>query len=133
MIPQVLQHRFIAKLYQEPKSTFKSNAQYYDLNVIFKAVEHQQIEYIPTSELIWILKHIDPLDPQRVKAADVSIPILVTKYRNKELVIDGLHRLVKATQSRMKNIPFKRVSKEVFESALVSESKEELNPLYTQW
>lgn len=136
MIPQRLQQRFIAKLYQEPKSTIKSNANYYDLNIIFKAVEHQPVEHIALSELLWILKHIDPLDPERVQRSDVSVPILVTQYRNKELAIDGLHRLVKASQLHMRTIPYKRVSKEVFESALVSESKRQLaviikgNPKY---
>lgn len=124
---------FLVHLYQEPKSTIKSNANYYNLNIIFKAVEQQPVEHIALTELVWILKHIDPLDPERVQRADVSVPILVMQYRNKELVIDGLHRLVKATQSRMKTIPYKRVSKEVFNQALVSTAKEAIDPLFTSW
>lgn len=139
----IVQYIPITRFYQEQNSTFKSNSNVYNLNYIFKAVEDEPVEQIAIIDLIWILKHVDYLDPDRVQKADVSIPILVTKYRNKELVVDGLHRLAKAVNSRMKDLPYKRVSKEVFEASKIKSSIafEEFSnefptkaiPVYTSW
>lgn len=146
LVLQALQHRLkktdpdgivqfvpISKLYQEQGSLFESNSNVYNLNYIFKAVENEPVEYIDISELTWVLKHIDGVDPERVKNADLTVPILVVKYRNKELVVDGLHRLIKATQSRMKKLPYKRVSKEIFEASRIKHALEDINPVYTRW
>lgn len=122
-------------LYQEPGGTFESNGEFYDINYLFKATQHEPVQYIDISELVWVLKYSDISDEERIQKADVSIPILVTKYRGKELVVDGLHRLVKATRSRMKTLPYKRVSKEIFEASRIKSSvaTEHAAPIYTHW
>lgn len=137
----IVQYIPITRLYQEHGSQFESNSNCYNLNYIFKAVKDEPVEYIDISELMWVMKHVDDLDPSRIKNADVTIPILVTKYRNKELVVDGLHRLAKALQSRMKQLPYKRVSEEVFEASRIKSSIaiedikniEGAVPTYTKW
>jgi len=123
----------IARLYQETSSHIDHNGSFYDLNYIFQATELTRVEQIAVHEVKWILRHCDGLDPDRVKRADLTIPILVCKYRNKELVIDGLHRLAKAILVGQDKLPYKRVTKDVFEHSRMSVPSIEHIPTFTTW
>lgn len=77
---------------EEDDSSFTHDGDDYDLNGILIAVDDTDVEEFKTSSLDWILKH-DKLDFDRLVNADPNEPILVTKWDDKLVVIDGLHRL----------------------------------------
>lgn len=52
---------------------------------------------------------------ERVEQADLQFPILLLNKNDKWLIIDGVHRLVKAFQARHKTIKAKIVSAEIIE------------------
>lgn len=52
---------------------------------------------------------------ERVEQADLQFPILLSNKNDKWLIIDGVHRLVKAFQSEHKTIKAKIVSAETVE------------------
>ena len=65
------------KLYQEEDdSTFTHYGKEYSLNVLFKETVNNPISTIEFDKVKWILNGTH-LDPERVKRADVIVPILV--------------------------------------------------------
>lgn len=116
---------------EEPGGEFESDGKLYDLNRIFEAVEHEPVQQIAVKELIWVLQYDSP-DRRRVERADLSAPILVTRYQGKELVVDGLHRLAKAVQMNQATLPYRRVSPEAMRHALIPMRTESL-PAWMKW
>jgi hypothetical protein len=107
----------LVELYQERKnSTFTHDDVEYDLNKVLKAVDEQPVEKYRVSELKWILKHTS-VDKERVKKANKRTPILVTKWKNKLVVLDGAHRLTKAVENGDSELSGKYVTKEVLKKA----------------
>jgi hypothetical protein len=124
------------KIYQEEKgSTFTSDGTTFDLNYIFNAVHKQPIQHIHVSELEWLAEFGKDADPKRIEAADMNVPILVARYGDKELTVDGMHRLLKAIKNGVKTLPYRRVSKEVMKAAIVPTTKPALEsrPVYMDW
>lgn len=109
----------MAIVYQEEDSFFESEGVIYDLNKIFLSVASEPINYIDVNELIWMLGPKTKNDKSRVMAADLSVPILITKYGDQELVVDGEHRLRKAVIKKVKQLPYRRVSQKVMQNAIV--------------
>lgn len=106
------------ELYQESKgSTFTHDGVDYNLNKVLKAVDDTEIHMYDVSSLKWILKYTE-VDPERVKTAKVSKPILVTDYEGKKATIDGAHRLTKAVEAGTEQIRGKYVS-----AAVLTKSK----------
>lgn len=113
--------------YREEKGgTFESNGVKHDLNYIFAHTEHEPVEYIEVRKLVWVLDENSPYDPHRVKAADLTAPLLVVHWQGKELVVDGIHRLIKAVQEKVKTLPYRRVSDRVMRESVVK-------PHWTYW
>lgn len=106
------------KIYQEEDSVFSSNGITYDLNYI-KAVSNDPILTMDVSKLVWVIEQVDFIDEARVRKADYSTPMLITKDSGKELVVDGLHRLVKAVRNKIKTVPYRRVTEQVLKAATV--------------
>ncbi len=120
--------------YREEESIFSSNGKKYDLNIIFAAVAKDPILSIPISRLVWVLDYVEVVDDPRIEAADISVPILVTFSRGKELVIDGLHRLLKAKDLNIKTLPYRRVSKVLFDYAQITRPDHNFKaPHYFKW
>lgn len=95
----------LSELYQEePESTVSNNGKQYQLNTLFKRVENNEIINFKVDELKWILQYTET-QPERVKNADLSSPILVVKEAGLYIVIDGAHRLTKAVEDGVKQIP----------------------------
>lgn len=121
-------------MYQEKDSVFESNGATFDLNFLFRETEHLPIRTIKTADLAWVLAFVNDIDEARVQAADIRVPILVTNEGDKELVVDGLHRLVHAIRMKKTTLPYKRVSSELMHQALIhkpySNSK---NPAFLGW
>lgn len=98
-----------------PDSTFTSNGRTWPLDPFLKRSESLPIVPVPVKDLQWVLDHSHP-DPHRVRAADVRVPILYTRDPKWGLVaIDGLHRLQKAVQQRLKFLPGREIPPEWFD------------------
>jgi len=107
----------LSELYQEHKgSSFTHDGEKYDLNKVLKAVDKDPEEEFDVDELKWVLDYDSP-DDKRVRKADLTTPILVTRWEGKLVAIDGLHRLQKAVDEGRKKLPGKMVSKKVLNSA----------------
>lgn len=50
-----------------------------------------------------------PAQHARIKAADVSYPIVLNRYRKRTVVLDGYHRLAKATMLGIPTLPSRMV------------------------
>lgn len=110
----------MGKVYQEEGSTFSGDGKTHDLNYIFRAVANDPIHQIEVSELIWVLEYDQTeRDAQRDDAADLSFPILVTRYKGMELAIDGCHRLRKAVKLGVKTLPYRRVSSDLMRKSMI--------------
>jgi hypothetical protein len=123
--------------YQEDAdSTFESDGQRYSLNALFRAVALQPVLNIEVSKLTWVLDHVGRDQNQaRVQQADLTAPLLVAHYKGAELVVDGLHRLIKAVQLHATQLPYRRVSPTQLKQALLAPSVEQfkVSPRYLTW
>ena len=122
--------------YQEEEGgTFESNGVHYDLNKIFRAVHGLPVYEIKVNRLKWLADRdtLQKVDPQRVDRADLTAPLLVTFTNGRALVVDGFHRLVKALQTNKPTLPYRRVSKEVLDSAAINPDGQPLPPEWKKW
>jgi len=98
----------LQEIYDEPEdSNFTHEGYNYDLNGLLSATLGMPIIQFSVSKLIWIFKW-DPMtkkDNPRIKAADESAPILITKDKDQWVVLDGIHRLAAAVKDGMKELP----------------------------
>lgn len=86
-------------------STATHNGKQYRLNTLFDLVNDHRVVNVEVPKLSWVLQYTD-LDPDRVARADTNVPVLV--YNDTEYgptVIDGAHRLSKATKLGIKTLP----------------------------
>lgn len=114
--------QFIKELYQEEKgSTFTHDGDDYDINKLFKLSEKLPVIKTKVSDLEWINKGFKPSkrDLRREKEADDNVPILITKWHNKLVVLDGFHRLLKAEDSNIKELPARIIDKKMLDSCLI--------------
>jgi hypothetical protein len=121
---------------EEDTSTFSSDGKHYDLNKMFRAVAHQPVAFIAVDKLAWVLAHVGKhQDKARVARADLKAPLLVTFYEGEELVVDGLHRLLKAVEQHVKELPYRRLSPAQFHQAMIIPATEQWveKPNYLHW
>ena len=89
----------------------------YDFDKVLAIAETKPIKQCPVNKLKWVLSYDKP-DINRLKNADISFPIVITKSNNGKLtVIDGLHRLAKAVDSNIKSLPVKYITSGELQSA----------------
>ena len=99
-----------SKGYREGKdSTFTHNGKEYELDKVLEEAEDKPVKQRKVSDLEWVLEHGEP-NPERVKKADPDVPVIVTRYGDKYVVVDGFHRLAKAKAEGRKSIPTKTVT-----------------------
>ena len=117
-----------ADVYQESEDgSFTHNGKKYSLNKVFKIIHNKSIESVEISELAWILKYCyDIVDGQkichscrkgpkgwheeRIKNANLNIPIIITRSEEGLVVLDGLHRLERAIQDKVLELPAKYIT-----------------------
>lgn len=97
---------------------FTHDGKVYDLKKVRIAVQSDKAFLLPIKELLWVLKHDTP-DETRVFHAKLRYPLLVTKWRGKWTVIDGLHRLERYRRRGITIVPVKEVSPETLQKALI--------------
>lgn len=91
---------------EEPGGTFTHDGLEYYLNPLLSLTRNYPVNNFSTDSLKWILDDNDDID---VDYADTSIPVLIARWKDKFVVIDGYHRLKKAIQNGMDTIPGKFV------------------------
>lgn len=97
--------KFLEFYQEEPGGYFTHDNVDYWLNPLLKFTKDIPIEEINVGDLSWIIT--DPNEESEY--ADISAPILVTKWQGKLVVIDGYHRLLKSVKLRKKTISAKMV------------------------
>lgn len=125
--------------YREGKdSTATSEGHEYQLDTLFKLTWDRKPTLKKVSDLDWILDHTE-VDQERVKNADLSVPILVYWSHSLQawIVIDGAHRLTKAKQEGKEMIGCRVVTDEMLDKARIDHHKKhvavESMPLYAKW
>lgn len=96
-----------------PRPSYKEGGRFthdgvaYDLDEALQ--QSRNIGTVPVEELEWVLEH-DTVDPSRVTEADLEAPILIaTDKLGRKTVVDGLHRLYKAVQEGITELPANEV------------------------
>ncbi|MFP5433870.1 MAG: hypothetical protein ACLGIM_12240 [Alphaproteobacteria bacterium] len=106
---------------EEPTSTFGSGGDEFNINAILAAVEGDPIRMFRVADLAWLLAHSRPDDQSRVERADLRAPILVCRDGSHLLVVDGLHRLAKAVEMGVQELPGRFVTNDVLAAARVQQ------------
>jgi GNAT superfamily N-acetyltransferase len=89
----------------------------YDFDKVLAMAETKPTKQCPVSKLEWVLAYDEP-DTTRLKNADISVPVVITKSNNGKLtVIDGLHRLAKAVDKNVNSLPVKYITNDELQSA----------------
>jgi hypothetical protein len=106
--------------------TFTHNDHDYDLSKLDKIIKHNRIRKFDIKDLLWIFKYDDPRKdhPERIKTANIKVPIIVTRWNNKLVVLDGLHRLAKAYIKGIKTLPGRMVFRHELARAKINESNQ---------
>lgn len=95
--------------YKEGKdSTFTHDGNDYSVDEALAQVKGQKSTPTKVSNLDWILEHGTP-DQKRLDKADLKFPLLATSYQDKLAVVDGYHRLAKAKQEGIEELPVRFV------------------------
>lgn len=101
------------------EGTFTHEGVEYSLDSVLNQTKETPVEKIPVNKLNWVLKYDTP-NPDRLKTADMSIPILVHNSNGREVAIDGLHRLTNAENSGMEHMSYKRVTDDMLNNARIN-------------
>lgn len=104
-------------------STVTHDGHLYQLDKIFKMTHRSEVIEVDIDKLAWIVeKHLskDPDFMRRIHAADPDVPIILTPWDGKWMVIDGFHRLAKAIFLGMKKIKAKVIREKDLKKALIS-------------
>ncbi len=123
-------------IYQEAEGgTFESQGKHYDLNQIFRDTAHLPVRKIKVNRLKWIVGHDPQFDQARVERADLEAPCLVyfDPKLQREVVVDGYHRLCKALKEGRAELNYRRVSKEVLQRAELKPGEKHARPPNQNW
>jgi len=83
----------------------------YDLDHALSLADKQPVTSTRVKDLAWVLRH-GKADPERVRRADLSAPLLVSRTKNgKPTVVDGFHRLTKANNEGVVSMPTRFVDR----------------------
>lgn len=85
------------------RSLICHNGIYYKLDRIFELSLDLPVTKMPLSNLQWLID-ANTADPERLKNANINVPIIVTPQGGQYVIIDGYHRVVKALQDGEKFI-----------------------------
>jgi hypothetical protein len=103
--------------YFQPNSTSTSNGVTYSITTLIEAAKSLPIVQFKVSDLAWNIEEMSftEKDEKRIANADLTAPVLVSASPDGELVLDGLHRLVKAVREKVKTLPGHFISKKLLE------------------
>ena len=89
--------------------SFTHDGARYSLREAFRVANTKPTRQVRVDDLKWVLAYDRP-DPKRLRAADLSAPILVVPdRRGRPTAVDGLHRLSKAVREGRRTLPAKKL------------------------
>lgn len=103
---------------EEDDSEFTHDGVLYNLNKILTLTASHTVKMFDIEDLKWAVEDVT-LEKARKQRADYSVPLLVTNWQGKWVVIDGTHRLAKALDAGIKELPVRIVSAKELEAARV--------------
>lgn len=103
--------------YQEEDSTFVHDNNWYNLNTVLQLAEHLPVELVEVGELLWCVEKLTDEEIERADKADLSFPILVTRWGGRLVTVDGFHRLIKAVRCGVTTLPSKYIDEETLRAA----------------
>lgn len=118
----------MGKQYTEEGSTFTHDGVTYDLNYFLKKASSLPVKQLEIKELEWLLSDAEE-DQARVEKADISVPLLVTRWEGKWVTIDGWHRFLKAHAEGVKKLPIKEIPSSWFSDPAARPSTKKTKPL----
>lgn len=92
---------------EEPGGTFTHDGHEYYLNPLLSITRNYPVNDFSIDALKWVMDYSN--DDRDVEYADIDIPIIVGRFEDKFVVLDGFHRLKKAMQLGKETIPGKFV------------------------
>ena len=104
------------------EDSFTHDGKIYDLPKVRKLVQHDKAFLLKIDQLTWILKYDKPKE-DRIFSAKLRYPLLVTKYKGRWCVIDGIHRLERYRRKGIGVIPVKYVSQLVLNKCFLRNEK----------
>lgn len=108
-----------------PQSYIRHNGKFYLLDKLFELTDGQIVMSKKVSDFAWVAKgQKDNKDPEfikRVKAADVTVPILAIKEGPLWIPLDGFHRICKAVLQNKTFIKYRLVTPEQLKQALLKQ------------
>lgn len=95
-------------------STFTHDQKCYSVDKCLAIAQLQDTYFIKVDDLKWIINHCDPPDIGQVNKADLRYPVLVTEWTDGDktllVVVDGFHRLNKAINLGVDQLPAKLIN-----------------------
>ena len=106
------------EVYQEGEgSSFTHHGKLYDLDKLLRIADTLKQQTVSVADCEWILAYDTP-DSRRKENADLTKPVLVSVEKGVYYVVDGLHRLAKATETGVRSLPAKFVSSQDLKACL---------------
>lgn len=105
-----------------PDSVVVHNGYIYNLDIIFRETEKTPVTVLDIDKLSWIVESkLNGKDPdfiERMNKADTDVPIIVIRWKDKWVIIDGYHRLCKAIFKGHRTIKVKIIKEFTLKKAL---------------
>lgn len=103
---------------EEDDSTVSHDGGEYSVNKLLAISRKSKVHTVPVSMLSWNIEPTD-MDSKRIHNADVSVPVLITPYKDKVTVIDGAHRIAKSMGLKLPYIQCKYVTPDMLDKCRV--------------
>ena len=104
---------------EEASSCFTHDGVLYNLNTVLWLSAKLPIETIEVSELVWTVGIVSPEELKRAERTDLTCPILVAKFGDRLVTVDGYHRLIKAIHTAESSLPCRHVTEEILLAARI--------------
>ena len=111
-------------VYQEHDSVFHSQGIAYNLNKVFAITAYHRVQEVPLrileAELFLNTLNLGEIDFKRVANADLKYPIILSVYNGSTVIVDGMHRFIKASMTEDNTmIPVVWISPEELETTKI--------------
>jgi len=103
------------EIYREGKhSTFTHDGVKYSVDRLIRLTKDTETETVDISKLKWIIP-VSSLEQKRVAKADLKYPIIVIKWHDKIVTLDGAHRVAKAVKQGKEKMQVKFATKSILD------------------
>lgn len=114
----------LIEYHEENGSEVEHDGHEYHLNKLFDLTETIASIDTPVDQMEWCISPDDLNENDRIQAADITVPLMVTWWKDgneghRIVVLDGIHRLIKALEKDVEYLPVKFVSAENLQKARI--------------